>query len=160
MAALTLTYHHGKYLFRNRVVLSVTIDGSEPSELRDGESVTVDLETGRHDILLKAFHCKKRVELELTGDDSVYVTWDYISGGLTLTDGPFDRYTSDRRVWLILVPLFLTAIPLFFIQAMYTEGSVDEIALVISRTVFICTAILCLTLIFYIRSRTIVRVSD
>ncbi len=105
MSLLTIAYDYGGLLFSNRNPISVSIEGYDELVLDKGESRTLGLEDGSYTVRSSSLHCKKTLHLHLEGDDSFYLTWNRLMGGIIVSDSADERTALHPAIgiWFLLV---------------------------------------------------------
>ncbi len=160
MGRLTVSYYHGGFWFHDKAVMHVSVDGTDGFDLKDGEGRALDLDDGRHTLLFSSDGCKKRVELDLCGDDSFHVTWDCELGGITVVDAMVKHptYRPAFRLFRALV-IALLAYGLI-VNHMRHVGMLSSVHYWMATSAFFAVAAASLVATYYLRSRPIVRLSD
>lgn len=77
-----LTFSMASQRFLVSATVSVSLDGEDVGLLSDGQSFSIDVPKGAHDLFLKGSMRKKEVKLNIAGDTRVDVKFNRMSGGL------------------------------------------------------------------------------
>ena len=160
MGRLTISYYHGGFWFHDKAVMHVSVDGTDGFDLKDGEGRALDLDDGRHTLLFSSDGRKRRMELDLCGDDSFHVTWDCELGGITVVDAVVKRptYRPAFRLFRILVIALLAYG--FVMNHMRYVGMLSSVHYWMAASALFAAAAAGLVAAYYLRSRPIVRPRD
>ena len=156
MGRLTVTYVRGRFLI-GAGTMAVEVDGTKERPLDDKESRTFDLEDGKHTLVFSSSYCTKRVDVNLSGEDSFIVTWDRILGGIRITDENVSDRSYVKNVLLLLVPYLVVLFLVIWMNILNREGEVSTMAFHICIGIAFIYAISLLVIVLVIRSRTVVR---
>lgn len=152
-----MSYYHGGFWFHGNAVMHVSLDGSDGFDLEDGEGRALDLDDGRHTLVFSSSGRKKRMDLDLCGDDSFYVTWDCELGGITVVDSVVKRptYRPAFRLFRVLA-IALMAYGLIVNHMVYV-GMLSSGQYWLATSAFFAMAAASLVATYYLRSRPIAR---
>lgn len=157
MNVLLIKYIRGKAPLRRTDDLSVSIDGESVGKIQDQEELSLELTEGSHEVIVRCGHCKKVIELHMEKDDSFTVSWDYVTGGLMVCDGPVGFFTTEdrRNYWLLFVLFTAMAINTAVLWMRYFGLVPGDLFISLE---LVCMAILIISLIplYNIRGRKVV----
>ncbi|MBR4225698.1 MAG: hypothetical protein IKR86_02785 [Candidatus Methanomethylophilaceae archaeon] len=158
MHVLVIEYIRGGALFASTEGLSVEIDGSHVGVIPDRKDFSVELSDGLHEIVVRAGHCKKVIELQMDGDDRFIVSWDWVLGGLMVCDVLESKYQTGKRryywFYVILVALILIHIS---IMGLHYGGFFSDGLFISLESTFLAASLMLLVIVLAIRGRKVVR---
>ena len=158
MGTVRIGYVRGKALFRSTERLSVEIDGESAGEIPGGKEISLDLPDGPHEAVVRAGHCRKTIVLRRQGDDSFVVTWDRVTGGLTVCEEAGSYFAAEkRRHFRIYVVLAILIASYLAVTWLYYGGLLGSGLFISAEIVLIAALLGLLVSVIAVRRRKIFR---